>query len=735
MNKRDILLCTLGLSWQVIPEVFFFINLKSHPFYNNHPEYNDIEEEWKRLKNPDVSRIWVISSDAPDTDKPIENLKKWWSTVNENDKELKIFRVSNTGGVSTFNENRLMAEAILKLILHARLITGEENSRLFLSLAGGRKTMSSYMQKGGFLFGADGLLHVTGDIKKENALLLDEILLNHEQGKAPHPDIITTIRPCFIGNEKNIDLLNFFDTGFEFKETSKGENIYTIEIENFNLSRHVEKETEKLNNIARNFRLNLIKKEKHENFRSLYMLSKSMIENLQETYIGRTAEICKEELNWLETLPKADLHCHLGGCQDVNDLIEIANLNLQASKTAGIIDLKSIEPFLSLPTFIEKRDITAVKEHLKTEDIKDCMEKLKDISKQYKTPQYLTNSLFISYFSQYPEMLDKLIYGSYLEKPETFRGINISNYMAIGDFGGSGILQTESALKRAIKSLYEKAVSENVRYMEVRCSPANYTKGGLSLLETIKIIKDEFNSCYKKDAKCRVNLIFIATRHSDITTITQEVAAAVTYSLENKENTSVVGFDLAGMEETFRPSEFRKHFLPLFRNYLKITVHAGEHDKVESIWEAIYELHADRLGHALNLNESLDLLKLVRDRKTAIEMCPSSNFQTLQFKDFSKNESSDHGSDLRDYPLYNYFTNGLNITINTDNRAISRTTLSNEYLMAAKMTKDGLSKWDILNIIKIGFKNAFLPLDKKEKMIKEIDEEIYGLLKKLKEVN
>jgi adenosine deaminase len=198
---------------------------------------------------------------------------------------------------------------------------------------------------------------------------------------------------------------------------------------------------------------------------------------------------------------------------------------------------------------------------------------------------------------------------------------------------------------------------------------------------------------------------------------------------------AVVGFDLAGRETRYRPSEFKHYFLPLFRNYLRITIHAGEEigeskdQAIENIWEALYELHADRIGHGLDLSKNRSLMKMVTDRQITMELCPTSNYQTQNFHNFTIDGPREPDSPAGVYPLDEYYREGLNVTVNTDNWGISMTTLSDEYLQAARLTRGGLSKWTILTLVKAGFKGAFLSFGTKERLIKDVDAIIYDGIK------
>jgi len=184
----------------------------------------------------------------------------------------------------------------------------------------------------------------------------------------------------------------------------------------------------------------------------------------------------------------------------------------------------------------------------------------------------------------------------------------------------------------------------------------------------------------------------------------------------------ITGFDLAGQEEGHDPETFRDIFQPLHDHFMNITIHAGEMEEDDKIRQAIYSLHAKRIGHGLKLINNAKMMAYVRDYNIAIEMCPSSNCQTNSFK------TNDDDGDGLDYPLKHYFDEGLSVTVNTDNRGISDTTLTDEYLRAARLTAGGLSKWDTLRIIKNGFKAAFLPKKEKDHLLKNVDREVFEII-------
>ena len=165
-------------------------------------------------------------------------------------------------------------------------------------------------------------------------------------------------------------------------------------------------------------------------------------------------------------------------------------------------------------------------------------------------------------------------------------------------------------------------------------------------------------------------------------------------------------------------------FTPAFEYCLPITIHAGEGEPAESIWQAAYHLHADRIGHGLTLNDNNNLAQRFRDRNICLELCPSSNREVVGFYDPRYPVSQNYPQ----YPLLELWNKGLPLTLCTDNPGISRTTLAEEYLTAAAMTHYQLSLWDVLAMVKQGFVHSFLSGSSKEILLKQVDAQLYQLL-------
>ncbi len=186
----------------------------------------------------------------------------------------------------------------------------------------------------------------------------------------------------------------------------------------------------------------------------------------------------------------------------------------------------------------------------------------------------------------------------------------------------------------------------------------------------------------------------------------------------------VAGVDLAGDEGTQRPEELAPSFLPAFRACLPVTIHAGEGEPAESIWEAAYHLHADRIGHGLTISAKPELAQRFRDRGICLELCPTSNREVVGYRDPAHPASQD--CDI--YPLMALWQSGQPLTLCTDNPGISRTTLADEYLTAQRMTNGALTLWDTLAMLKQAFTHASLPAETRQRLLKRADTMIYQLL-------
>lgn len=297
---------------------------------------------------------------------------------------------------------------------------------------------------------------------------------------------------------------------------------------------------------------------------------------------------------------------------------------------------------------------------------------------------------------------------------------SLKRYMALGDNNGSKLLRDPGCLKAQCRNLYAALVADGVTYAEIRCSPNNYADAdrsrGRSAWTVLQDIRDHFQTAMSEartawesggrsgSEPCRVNLIIIATRKDsgDRSDIARHLALAITAAdaWSDAEGVRVVGVDLAGFEnKDTRAALFETDFAPVHRVGLAVTVHAGENDDAEGIWQAVFKLNARRLGHALHLHQSPDLLRAVADRGIGVEMCPYAN---VQIKGFWPVNGQDR------YPLGDYLTQGVRVGVNSDNLGISAASLSDNLLLLGRLCP-GLTRMDLLRLVRNAVDTAFLP--------------------------
>ena len=193
---------------------------------------------------------------------------------------------------------------------------------------------------------------------------------------------------------------------------------------------------------------------------------------------------------------------------------------------------------------------------------------------------------------------------------------------------------------------------------------------------------------------------------SGIRNISPESSYAMAELCVAYKNRGVVGFDLAGAEADFPPKHHRAAFQLVRDNNINTTIHAGEAYGPQSVAQAIHVCGAHRIGHGVRLREDGDLLHYVTDHRIPLECCPSSNVQTGAIKDLAL------------HPLKLYFDLGLRVTINTDNRLITDTTVSKELWLAH--SRIGVSFPDIKAIILGGFKSSFRPFHERQAAVRKV---------------
>lgn len=337
------------------------------------------------------------------------------------------------------------------------------------------------------------------------------------------------------------------------------------------------------------------------------------------------------DLEWIQRLPKTDLHCHLGGSMRISTIIDEA-------RRQGIY----------LPA----------------------------------------NS---------PETLEMHVVKSSASSLVDYLGA-----FAITE----SVLKDAAALERAAFELVEDAHRENVRILEVRYAPTNYRTPTLKLFQVVESVLSGLQRG-SKEYGVHTGLIICGMRN-DIEATREAVRLAADYKHEG-----VVGFDLAGPEHGFPPKQFVSVLAPVFSSFIPVTIHAGEAYGAKSIADAIIYLNARRIGHATNLFELAGLTDYIEITGLALETCVSSNLHTQAIPS------------VQTHPIRQMMRRGLRVSLNTDNRLVSATTITRE--MKLLVDELGFQKRDLVRLVKDGIKSSFCCKSVKRTTLDLLDKEIIEL--------
>jgi len=269
------------------------------------------------------------------------------------------------------------------------------------------------------------------------------------------------------------------------------------------------------------------------------------------------------------------------------------------------------------------------------------------------------------------------------------------------------VLQTAEAIERVAYELGEDAAKDGVRYIEVRNAPILNSRKNLSAAEALEA---QLRGLARAEADFGIvaRSIVISIRQLSPMVSLELARLAVAYR-----DRGVVAFDLAGGELGFPANAHAMAFAYARENNLAVTVHAGEGDGAASVRQAVHTCCADRLGHATRLIEDPDLMQYVNDRRIGLEICLTSNVHTGVAASYEV------------HPLRTYFDHGMNVTLNTDNRLMSGTTLTDEYLYAAKHLDFTFDELCTLSLN--GFESAFLPWEKRIVLLEQVSRELQSL--------
>lgn len=264
------------------------------------------------------------------------------------------------------------------------------------------------------------------------------------------------------------------------------------------------------------------------------------------------------------------------------------------------------------------------------------------------------------------------------------------------------VMQTEQGLERVAYEQAEDLHRDGVVYFETRFAPVFHTRNGLTHQQVISAVLKGLEEG-RKAFGISSGLIICAMRNMDVSLEMAELA------VDFRER-GVVGFDLAGEEGGYPPKKHVDAFHYIQRQNFNITVHAGEGFGKESIWQAIQYCGAHRIGHGTRLIEDIaiadgkvvklgDLAQYVLDKRIPLEICLLSNVHTGAARS------------LAEHPFKTFYREKFQVTLNTDNRLMSNTSMTKEFEAAAETF--GLSLDDFEKLTINAMKSAFLPYDRR----------------------
>ncbi|MFN8074494.1 MAG: adenosine deaminase [Kineosporiaceae bacterium] len=282
------------------------------------------------------------------------------------------------------------------------------------------------------------------------------------------------------------------------------------------------------------------------------------------------------------------------------------------------------------------------------------------------------------------------------------------------------VMQDRASLVRVAREHVLDLAADGVVYGEVRYAPQLHLEGGLSLDDVVTAVQEGLDEGCREAAEqgraVRVGTLLTAMRHTDRS---EEVAALAV----RHRGAGVVGFDLAGAEAGHPPSRHRAAFDLVHRENLHLTIHAGEAFGLPSIQEAVHVCGADRLGHGVRIVDDIErldgtdrhgrplarlgrLAAWVRDARIPLELCPTSNVGTGA------------AASIAEHPITLLKDLRFRVTLNTDNRLMSSTSMTRE--MQQLVQHAGWSLGDLRWVTVNALKSAFLPFDERVALIEDV---------------
>jgi adenosine deaminase len=282
------------------------------------------------------------------------------------------------------------------------------------------------------------------------------------------------------------------------------------------------------------------------------------------------------------------------------------------------------------------------------------------------------------------------------------------------------VMQTAAQLRRVARECVQDLAADGVVYAEVRYAPEQHLQAGLELDDVVAAVQAGIEEG-QAATRIVVRQLLTAMRHR---ARSREIAELVVAWRDR----GVVGFDIAGAEAGYPPTRHLDAFEYLQRENAHFTIHAGEGFGLPSIWEAIQWCGADRLGHGVRIVDDIAplpggpgaghelgrLAAYVRDKRIPLELCPHSNVQTGA------------AASIAEHPIGLLTALRFRVTVNTDNRLMSGTSMTHE--MAALVDAFGYGLADLRWFTINAMKSAFLPFDERLALIDGVIKPGYAAL-------
>lgn len=279
-----------------------------------------------------------------------------------------------------------------------------------------------------------------------------------------------------------------------------------------------------------------------------------------------------------------------------------------------------------------------------------------------------------------------------------------------------GVMQHRDAIERVAFECAQDLANDGVVYAEVRFAPELSTEAGLTLDEVVRAVLDGFN---RGSGGTKLTVYVICSAMRTAAHSLQIAELAVRWRDEG-----VVGFDIAGAEAGYPPTRHLDAFQFIQRSNFHTTIHAGEAFGLPSIWEALQFCGAERLGHGVRIVDDITgepgheqlgrLAQFVRDRRIPLELCPTSNVNTGVC------------ASIATHPIGMLKRLRFRVTVNTDNRLMSATTMTKEFEQLAEAFDWNIRDFQWLTVN--AMKSAFAPFDQRLKLINEVIKPQYAAL-------